>query len=178
MLVGVEESLVPFTFQHLEADCPEGFLQQAGLLVLYPLIVNLRQGVKLFLQGLIFLVDLHSGFRQGDELRMEGEGGIGIIRIGVRPGTCHRRVIDGKHLDYALPCHGSPVGKFLQVLELAHSETVLALEREHRNRNTGTPPWLPVKFGIPVANHEKRTLSRNFSKEVVGAGFPQDGIPL
>ena len=70
---------------------------------------------------------------------MQCEGRIGIVRIRIHPLVRHRRIVDRQQLQHGLARHRSPVRHLLQVVELAHAETVVAPQREHRDCGTRSP---------------------------------------
>ena len=59
----------------------KSFSQQLQFCTVHTLIVNLIQGIKLFLKLVVLLVCLHSRCREVQILRMKCKSGIGIIRI-------------------------------------------------------------------------------------------------
>ena len=82
---------------------------------------------------------------------MQGKGGIGIVRIRVCPGASHSGVVDREELEHRLTGDDSPVNHFLEVIELSHSEVILAPEREHRNCCAGSPPSPQAETMRPVS---------------------------
>ena len=75
-----------------------------------------------------------------DELRVQGEGGVGVVGIGIRPRAGHRGVVDRQDLDDALTSGRGPVNQLFQILELADSEAAFAAEGEDRDRGAGPAP--------------------------------------
>ena len=149
MFISREERFIFLTLKHFRTNFLKSFHQQPGLLVVHSLVIDLRKRIELLLECLVCFINLDASFRQGDELRMEGESGIRVVGVGVRPGTGHCRVIDWKDLDDTLPGLGSPIDKLFKVFELSDTETVFRLKREHRNRDTGSSPWSTLKDRLP-----------------------------
>ena len=125
--------------------CVEGLAEQAALLPVDAHIVGLGasvlyEGVELLLQFEIFLVHGNAGGRQVYELRVQSEGRVGVVRIGVVNGPEHRGVVDRQELQEGLACEHGPVHHLLQVQEFSHPEVILTPEGEHRNRGSGALP--------------------------------------
>ena len=129
----------------------EGFFQKAIFFFVNPFIINDRKSIELFLEDFISLVGLDPGVRQMYEQRMQGECRVGVVRVGIRPCSCHRGVVDRQELDDALACERGPVNQFLEILELAHAEACLAAEGEHRDGSAGPAPrnGLELRDDIP-----------------------------
>ena len=71
-----------------KADVPENVVNikvigigGAGNNVVNRMVKAGTQGVEFIAEGLIGLVGLYAGGGEIDELRMEGKGGIGVVRI-------------------------------------------------------------------------------------------------
>ena len=94
------------------------------------LVVNLRQSVQLLLQGVELLhLLLVAQFAHGIEIdvgRMQGKGGVGIVRVGVCPCTRHGGVVDGQELNDAHAGALCPIDHDGDVSELADAEALLA----------------------------------------------------
>ena len=71
---------------------------------------------------------------------MEGEGGVGLIGVGVHPSSGEGGVVDGEELEHLLACEDAPVHHAAQVHEVAASEVCLRTHREHRDGGSGPAP--------------------------------------
>ena len=170
--VGLIEGLVFLRFKHLRLG--EGFAEQAEFLAVNPLIINLRKGIQLVPQGLVGLVLADAGIRQVDELRVQGEGRVSIVRIGILPGAGHGGIIDRQELDHVLARCDGPVHQQADVVEFADAETLLAAQGEDRDGRAGSPPGKGREDGNDIAYQQMATFGRYFIEEAVRAGFPAD----
>ena len=152
------------------------FPQQGGLGLVHLLIIHLRKGLQFRLQGLVFRIPPDTGRGQVQELRMQGERTDGVIGIGILPGMGHRGVVDRKELDYALTSLHGPVDQLLDVVELAHAETVLRAEGEDGDGDTGAAPRAGPEPGDVVGDFQAAAGGGQFREEVVRAFFPQDRL--
>ncbi|MBR4822069.1 MAG: 4-alpha-glucanotransferase, partial [Bacteroidales bacterium] len=134
--IGREEVAVILAREHLlPLRTCEDRLQKLRLRLVDFHIVNLLQGIELRPLLLERGRHLHPRRRQVDELRMQRKSGIGIVRIRIHPLVRHRRIVDRQQLQHGLAGHRRPVRHLLQVVELAHSEPVVAPQCEYRNRS-------------------------------------------
>lgn len=67
------------------------------------LVIYFGKGVQLAAQGAVLVVLHDARGGQPDELRVQGEGRIGVVGVGVFPGAGHGGVVDWLYLDDALP---------------------------------------------------------------------------
>ena len=70
-------------------------------------------------------------------LRMQGKDADAAIGIAVGPGVGHGGVVDGQYLEHALARRGHQVGHGHEVAEVAHSETAIGTQGEHRDERAG-----------------------------------------
>ena len=129
---------------HLLSLLGEDFAAVGHLALVDALVVYLGQSVKL---GGKFVVVLHAlGILQRPQLlqtqvhRVQGEGRVGVVRIGIVKGSEHRGVVYWQELQEGLAGEHGPVHHLLQVQEFSHSEVILTPEGEHRNGGSGALP--------------------------------------
>ena len=132
LLVLLEELLEGFALHRLTAFLGIELAQIGHLRIVHALIVDLRQGVELLLQGVIvglaLLVLQLWQLTEVGILWMEGIDADGVVGIAVLPGERHVRIVDGQYLKHALSGLGTPVDHLLQVAEVAHAEAPLTAQ--------------------------------------------------
>ena len=139
------------------------------------LVIDFGQGVQPVAQAAVFVVLFDAGGGQPDELRVQGEGRIGVVGVGVFPCTGHGGIVDRQYLDDALPGGGRPVDEPFQVVELTDAEILFRTEREDRDRRPGA---LPSAFGEPRVRRGVEGVfagAGQFAPGAVGTLLPQDG---
>ena len=127
--------------------------------IVHALVVDLRQSVELFLQGIEVCLAL--GILQSRQLTevgvlgMEGIDTDGVIGIAVLPGVGHVGIVDRQHLQHALLGLRTPVDHLLQVAEVAHAETALAAQGEDGNYGSCSLPGIDGEESLRqfVDNH-------------------------
>ena len=104
---------------------------------------------------------------------MQGVDGIRAVRIGIRPGPGHGRIIDRKQLNNPLAGSRHPVHEFLQIVEVSDSEAVLRPEREYRNRCAGAFPAAAVHILRSSLFIDLETVLVN-AEDLVGEGRSEE----
>ena len=144
VLVLLEEGLKGLGLHHLTALLGEELAQIGELGIVHALVVDLWQGVELFLQGFVvglaLLVLQRRQLSEVGVLRMQRVDADRVVRIAVLPGVGHVRIVDGQHLQHALAGLGTPVDHLLQIAEVAHSEAAFTAQREDGDDGTCTLP--------------------------------------
>ena len=138
--VGGDEGLVVAACRGAGAVAFERPAEQPQFVPVDTLVIYFGKGVQLAAQGAVLVVLHDARGGQPDELRVQGEGRIGVVGVGVFPGAGHGGVVDWQYLDDALPGGGRPVDEPFQVVELADAEILFRTEREDRDRRPGAPP--------------------------------------
>ena len=143
-LVGFKKLLVCTSSAHIAPFLPEQFAQIPLLGLVHTFIVYLRQGIEFpaqcFVVGGTVGIGQRGQLSQVGILRMQGIDADAVVGIRVLPCAGDGGIIDGEHLQHALPSHGHPIHKLLQIAKIAHSKTALRAQREHGNhRSCGTP---------------------------------------
>ena len=160
----------------LQIECAEVFV----LRIIDLLVVDFGEGIQLAAQlleaGCRLLVLELAHIRQVQELRVQGEGRVGVVGVGVLPSAGHRRIVHGQNLDNRLTRRGGPINHQLQVVELAHTEAVVRAQGKDRNGHTGTAPGIHVEAGTQRVNHHALALLQRTVEEVVLAGLPSHGL--
>ena len=179
-LVLIHEGLVRGRCRHrLPPGALEELAEQRQLGRIHLFIIFCRKGFQLLLLGLVGSVFAHAGIGQMEELRMQGEGAHGVVRIGVLPAARHGGVVHREQLDHALASLHGPVHQLLEVVEFSHAKAVLRAEGEHRNGHAGSPPGFRGEAGLDIGQHYLGILRGNFREEMVGTFLPQaDGLGL
>ena len=140
-----------------------------------PFVVYFGEGVQFVAQGAVLVVLHDARGRQPDELRVQGEGRIGVVGVGVFPCAGHGGIVDRQYLDDALPGGGRPVDEPFQVVELADAEILFRTEREDRDRHSGAPP---PALGEPRVRRGVEGVfagAGQLAPGAVGTLLPQDG---
>ena len=75
---------------------------------------------------------------------MESKDGDSVVRIRIEVVMTQRRIVDRQGLNHLLTGSRSPIGHFLEVLELTDTEAFGATQREDRHGYTGS---LPTRLG-------------------------------
>ncbi len=155
----------------------EQLLQIGGLRGVDPLVIHLRKGVELLAQLSVFrhgpLVGEASHSLQPQELRMERIGRIGVVGIGVLPGSGHRGVVDRQDLNHLESGRPGPVYHLLQIVELAHAEALLRPERKDRNGYAGSAPGGSSRTEtVARQRHARSRLGQAAVPVTVGPGLP------
>ena len=153
----------------------EGFAQQPHLGAVYPFVVHLGKCVEFAAQAAVCIILLDAGLGQPDELRVQREGRVGVVGVGVLPGVGHRGVVDRQELDHALLRGDGPVYEQLQVEEFADSETLLRTEREDGDGRTGAAPVALRNAGLQGGLDQPFAVRGDAVPDAVGTLFPQNG---
>ena len=124
-----KERFVGLGSLHLFPLLCKKFVQVVHLGCEHTLVVNLWQGVQFLTQllemcFLLLVLDLRQ-LTEVRVLRMQGINADGVVRIGVLPGMCDVRIVNGQHLQDALVGLGSPVNHQFQVSEIAYAKRPL-----------------------------------------------------
>ena len=175
MSVGGDEGLVVAACRGAGAVAFERPAEQPQFVPVDTLVIYFGKGVQLAAQGAVLVVLHDARGGQPDELRVQGEGRIGVVGVGVFPGAGHGGVVDWQYLDDALPGGGRPVDEPFQVVELADAEILFRTEREDRDRRPGA---LPSAFGEPRVRRGVEGVfagAGQFAPGAVGTLLPQDG---
>ena len=160
MSVLLNESLVSLCSGEFLECLVECLVEEFELCIVDSLVINVLKSVELSLESLEFLVYLHACRREVKELRMESECRVRVVWIRILPSVEHCSVVDRKKLENALACRCSPVNHLLEIVELTYSEVILAAEREHRNRCTGTLPVSAAEANLEVSLYNELVLLR------------------
>ena len=107
---------------------------------------------------------------------MQGEGRVGVVGVGVFPGTGHRGVVDRQQLDHPLPRRRGPVDEQLQVRKLADAEALVRAEREDRDGRAGAPPAPLGEAGDDGSFDEVLLFGGWAVPGAVGTLLPEDGF--
>ena len=117
-------------------------------------VIDFRQGVELGLKLLVGGRLPDAGGREVEELRMQGEGGIGVVGIRIHPVPGHRGIVDREQLEHPLAGLSRPVSHLLEVVELADAEVLLAAQGEDGDGGAGTPVTGPVEGRVGMGPQE------------------------
>ena len=173
--IGGDEVLVVAACRSAGSVAFERPAEQPQFVPVDPFVVYFGECVQFVAQGAVLVVLHDARGRQPDELRVQGEGRIGVVGVGVFPCTGHGGIVDRQYLDDALPGGGRPVDEPFQVVELTDAEILFRTEREDRDRRPGA---LPSAFGEPRVRRGVEGVfagAGQFAPGAVGTLLPQDG---
>ena len=177
ILIGLDKGFVFFAFQDLTACRAFVYaFEQAGLGFIDADVIYFGQGVEFCLEFLVSRSLAYAGGRQVEELRVQGEGTVGIIGIRIHPVPGHRRIVDREQLEHALSGARRPVGHLFQVVEFADAEVLFAAQREDGDGGAGAPVSGPVEGCIGMGPQEVGSR-RRVDPTVAELRFPPAGLP-
>ena len=180
MLIGSQEGLELGRSQRLLTILCINSLQVVVLGIIDTLVVDLGQRIQLGTQllelsRLLLILEL-ADCLQMQILRMECEGRIGIVGVGILPRAGHRRIIDRQNLNDRLPRSSGPIHHLLQIIELTHTKALLRTQREDRNRYTGTTPRGQVKLRTQRVDHRDPLAENRLMEVVILPLLPSDHL--